>query len=81
MRADSTELLGLAAEDSESLAPDPSIPLRQKILRAIATARWRDMMTIAIIVVDFYFLYSSFSLIGVFFPAEVRPSQKSDHNR
>lgn len=33
--------------------------------------RWREMITAAFIVVDYFLLYSSISLIGVFFPAEV----------
>lgn len=33
--------------------------------------RWREMTTAAFIVVDYFLLYSSISLIGVFFPAEV----------
>ncbi len=41
------------------------------ICTTLSNWRWREMVTAAIIVVDFFFLYSTISLIGVFFPAEV----------
>ena len=66
MLSDSTELKPVA---EESLAP--SIPTRLKLRQRIATARWREMITIVVTVVDFFFVYASFSLIAVFFPAEV----------
>jgi hypothetical protein len=48
----------------ESIPPNP-------ICTTLSNWRWREMVTAAIIVVDFFFLYSTISLIGVFFPAEV----------
>lgn len=69
MGSESTELTPVIDETAPDSAP--SIPLRQGT-RRIITARWRDIITVVIIVIDFYFVYASFSLISVFFPAEVR---------
>ena len=60
------EPLGVAEEKSS-----PPIPLRKRILGIIATARWRSVIIVVITVVNFFVVYSSFSLIGVFFPQEV----------
>ena len=47
------------------------LPLNERIRQKIATVRWKELITTAIIVVDLFLLYASISLIGVFFPAEV----------
>lgn len=47
-------------------------PLNERIRKNIAIVRWKEVVTTAIIVVDLFLLYVSISLIGVFFPAEVR---------
>ena len=39
--------------------------------KAASPLRWKELITAAFIVVDYFLLYSSISLIGVFFPAEV----------
>ena len=68
MKTESTDLLPVVDETS-----NPSIPLRQKICQKIISVRWRDVITTAIIAIDFFVLYASLSLIAVFFPAEVHP--------
>ena len=64
--ANSTELPSLADHQE---TPTSSIPTPPKSLAT--PRRWREMITAAFIVVDFFFLYSSISLMAVFFPAEV----------
>ena len=66
MRAESIEPLSVAEENSGQ-----PILLRKRILKIIATARWRSVITVVIIVINFFVVYSSFALIGVFFPHEV----------
>ena len=63
----SAELLPLNGQQSSSELVNPKLPPKS----ATQTWRWREMITAAFIVVDYFLLYSSISLIGVFFPAEV----------
>ena len=62
-----TELMPL--NDQQSLPESPNTKLPKK--PASHPWRWREMITAAFIVIDYFLLYSSMSLIGVFFPAEV----------
>ena len=63
------ELMPLNDQQSPSESPNSKLP--EKPASHCQTWRWREMITAAFIVVDYFLLYSSISLIGVFFPAEV----------
>ena len=65
----STELLRLP--DAQQPPSPESNPALSPKSASVSNWRWREMISAAFIVVDFFFLYSTISLIGVFFPAEV----------
>ena len=65
--ANSPEEIPLNDQQSPSEPANPKLPSKL----AQQTWRWREMVTVAFIVIDYFLLYSSISLIGVFFPAEV----------
>ena len=60
------------SSETESIPPNPVCTTLPR-----SNWRWREMITAAVIVVDFFFIYSTVSLIGVFFPAQVsKPRSK-----
>ena len=65
----STELLRLP-DAQQPPSPESNATLSPKSA-SVSNWKWREMISAAFIVVDFFFLYSTISLIGVFFPAEV----------
>ena len=71
MEAESTINLKPVVEESDD-SSTPPLPLRQRISQKLAKVRWRAFFTTSIIVIILFIMNSSISLIGVFFPAEVR---------
>ena len=65
----SISLIPVAADDSASTPQ--SLPLRKRIAQKIATVRWNVFFTTATMLLDYFLLNASISLIAVFFPAEV----------
>ena len=45
---------------------------KRALRRRISAVNWRNVITIVVTVVDYYLVYSSISLIGTFFPTEVK---------
>ena len=48
--------------------------LQQGIWRRIVAMRWREIVTASIIMMNMFLICASISLIGIFFPTEVRHS-------
>ena len=46
--------------------------LGDALYKKLAGIKWRNVLTIIIAVVDYFLVYSSISLIGTFFPTEVK---------
>ena len=72
-RSNSIELLPLPESDVEqspSSETSPT-PLPKPTTAILLSWRWREIVTAAFIIVEFFFVTSTVSLIGVFFPAEV----------
>ena len=65
--ANSTEEVPL----NDQLSPDESLNPKPPSKLVQQTWRWREMITAAFVIVDYFLLYSSISLMGVFFPIEV----------
>ena len=68
-----TSLSSVAADsDIHDERSKPAAPtLRERICQKLATVRWRALITTCVILVDYFLLNASISLIGVFYPAEV----------
>ena len=73
MQTDINGLIPVAEYDgTNKLNVAQSLPLNERMRQKIATVRWKELVTTTIIILDLFLLYASISLIGVFFPAEVR---------
>ena len=82
--AESTELQPLSVNDGKKdgdqsssstteLEPIASqAKLQQGIWRRIVAMRWREIVTASIIMMNLFLICASISLIGIFFPTEVR---------
>ena len=83
--AESTELQPLPVNDGKKdgdqsssstteLEPIASsqAKLHQGIWRRIVAMRWREIVTASIIMMNLFLICASISLIGIFFPTEVR---------
>ena len=46
------------------------------VYRKIPAVNWKNVITIAVTVVDYLFVYASISLIGTFFPTEVNQHEQ-----
>ena len=46
------------------------------VYRRISAVNWKNIITIAVTVVDYLFVYASISLIGTFFPTEVNQHEQ-----
>ena len=70
MQTESNILTPVAEYDTNNEAR--SLALKERIGQKIAKVKWKEIVTTAIVVVCLFLLYASISLIGAFFPAEVR---------
>lgn len=59
-------------DDTDNDSSNPPLLLSKRIREKIAAVRWRAFITTTIIFLGYFLLNASISLIGVFYPAEVR---------